>query len=230
MDLGDRMKRHENAFKIRFTDRLPVILRLDGKAFHSLTQSCEKPFDEKVIGIMDVIMLELIENIQGSVFAYTQSDEISIILYPWKKIESQAWFDNEMTKINTISAAIASAIGTKVWSLIFKFDALVLFDARSFILPADEVANYFIWRQKDWIRNSVQMLGRAHFSQKQLHGKSNDQIKMLLEQSGVSWEQLDLYLQRGRCVYRNADGNAVLDKEIPLFTEDREYIGKTFEM
>ena len=53
---------------------------------------------------------------------------------------------------------------------------------------------------------------------------------MLLEQSGVSWDNLDLHLQRGRCVYKDADGNAVLDKEIPLFTENREYIEKTFEL
>ena len=230
MQLGDRMKLYEKSYKIRFTDRLPVILRLDGKAFHSLTRKCEKPFDEKVIKVMDLITVYLVSNIQGAVFSYTQSDEISILLYPWKNNESQAWFDNEMTKINTISAAMASAVGTQFWATAFGINTPVLFDARSFVLPEDEVTNYFIWRQKDWIRNSVQMLGRANFSQKQLHGKSNDQIKLLLEQIGTPWEHLDLYLQRGRCVYRDDEGNEVLDKKIPLFTDDREYIEKTFRM
>lgn len=222
--LGDRMKQYENAYKIRFTGRLPVIVRLDGKAFHTLTQKCEKPFDENIIKIFNLISMYLVEVMQGAVFAYTQSDEISILLYPWKKLESQAWFDNEMTKINTISAAIASAFGTQLWNDKFESQNLVLFDSRSFVLPESEVVNYFIWRQKDWIRNSVQMLGRAHFSQKQMHGKSNAQVRMMLEQKGVMWEQLDLYLQRGRCVYNKPDGGAIIDREIPLFTENREYI------
>jgi len=226
MDLGDRMKRYENAYKIRFPDRLPVIVRLDGKAFHTLTNQCEKPFDEKLLKIFNVVTRYLVSEMQGAVFAYTQSDEISILLYPWKTNESQAWFDNEMTKINTISASLASAYATQLWSTFFKTDNHLLFDARSFVLPLDEVVNYFIWRQKDWIRNSVQMLGRAHFSHKQLDKKSNVQIKMMLEQKGVIWEQLDLYLQRGRCVYNEPDGGAKIDKEIPIFTEKREFIEK----
>ena len=224
--LGDRMKQYENACKIRFTDRLPVIVRLDGKAFHTLTRGCDKPFDEDIIKIFNLISIHLLEVMQGAVFAYTQSDEISILLYPWKKLESQAWFDNEMTKINTISAANASAFGTQLWNDRYQSQNLVLFDSRSVILPESEVANYFIWRQKDWIRNSVQMLGRAHFSQKQMHSKSNEQVKMLLEQSGVMWEDLDLYLQRGRCVYNKPDGGAIIDREIPLFTGNREFIEK----
>ena len=150
MKLGDRMKLYENSFKVRFPDRLPVILRLDGKAFHTITKKCEKPFDMKVIEIFNLLSSYLVENIQGAVFAYTQSDEISILLYPWKKQESQAWFDNEMNKINSISAAMASAIGTQLWCDNFSISSLfpVLFDARSFVLPESEVVNYFIWRQK----------------------------------------------------------------------------------
>jgi tRNA(His) 5'-end guanylyltransferase len=226
--LGDRMKKYENVYKVRFTDRLPIIVRLDGKAFHTLTHQCEKPFDYKLTNIFNLITLDLFVQMQGSVFAYTQSDEISILLYPWKKLESQAWFDNEMNKINTISASIVSAFATQLWGVAFDTDNRLLFDARSFILPESEVVNYFIWRQKDWIRNSVQMLGRAHFSQKELHGKTNNDVKTMLEAIGVSWNDLPIYLRYGRAIYKNSEGEDIIDKEIPLFTENRSFIEKHF--
>ena len=229
MELGDRMKQYENAYKVRFTDRLPVIVRLDGKAFHTLTMGCKKPFDDRIIKIFNELTGYLVANIQGAVFAYAQSDEISILLYPWKTNESQAWFDNEMTKINTISASMASAYGTQLWERFLKKDSLVIFDARSFVLPEHEVVNYFIWRQKDWIRNSVQMLGRDNFSQSTMHGKSNEQVKMLLEQKGIVWDELPTYLRRGRCVYNVPAGGAKIDEEIPFFTENREFIEKHFK-
>lgn len=226
--LGDRMEKYENAYKVRFTDRLPIIVRLDGKAFHTLTHQCEKPFDYKLTKIFNLITLDLFGQMQGSVFAYTQSDEISILLYPWKKLESQAWFDNEMNKINTISASIVSAFATQLWGTAFDTDNRLLFDARSFVLPESEVVNYFIWRQKDWIRNSVQMLGRAHFSQKELHGKTNNDIKTMLDVIGVSWNDLPIYLRYGRAIYKNNEGEDIIDKEIPLFTENRSFIEKHF--
>lgn len=229
MNLGERMKRYENVYKMRFTDRMPVIVRLDGKAFHTLTQQCEKPFDERLIKIFNVVTQTLFDEMQGAVFAYTQSDEISVLLYPWKELESQAWFDNEVTKINTISASIASALATQLWGAVFGTDNNLIFDARSFVLPENEVVNYFIWRQKDWIRNSVQMLGRDNFSQKEMHSVSNEMVKEMLEQKGIIWDNLPVYLKRGRCVYSDSNGKTYLDKEIPIFTENRLFIENKFK-
>ena len=230
MNLGDRMKEYEISYKTTFTNRLPVIMRLDGKAFHTLTNDdrIEKPFDKNLVKILNITFGDLMEEIQGAVFGYTQSDEMSILLYPWKCVESQAWFGNEMNKINSVSAGIASALATQLWNVHFDDCNLVTFDCRSFVLPHSEVVNYFIWRQQDWIRNSVQMLGRQYFSQNELHGCTNDHIKTMLEVKGVLWNELPADLKYGRAFYKNDKGTQLRDDNIPIFTENREFILKHF--
>lgn len=108
-EIGKRMKEnYEQISKYKLTRRLPVIIRVDGKAFHTFTRGFKKPFDDILVESMQQTMKYLCENIQGAVFAYTQSDEISILLCDYKRLNSSAWFDNEVQKMCSISASMAT--------------------------------------------------------------------------------------------------------------------------
>ena len=96
-DLGTRMKTfYEKIPKTKLMRRCPVTIRIDGKAFHTFTRGFQKPFDEVLIEAMQKTMKYLCENIQGCVLGYTQSDEITLILVDYKKLNSSAWFDYEV--------------------------------------------------------------------------------------------------------------------------------------
>ena len=108
-DLGTRMKEYYEAIpKSRLMRRTPVAIRIDGKAFHTYTRGFKKPFDTILIKAMQETTKYLCENIQGCVLGYTQSDEITLILVDYKKIDSAAWFDYEVQKICSIAASMAT--------------------------------------------------------------------------------------------------------------------------
>lgn len=213
MDLDDRMKAYEDITRNIIMPRMPVIMRLDGKAFHTLTRGCKKPFDQDIMDAMDTTALELVKQIQNARIAYVQSDEISILLIDYNKYESQQWFNGNINKMVSISSAIASV----TFSKIFKKDAY--FDSRAFVVPEREVANYFIWRQEDCTRNSIRMAAHSVFSEKQLHGASTSVAQEMLFQSGINWNDYSTREKRGAVATK--DG---LDYNIPIFTKNREFI------
>lgn len=223
--LGDRMKSfYEDRSKTYLPRRTYTIIRIDGKAFHTYTRGCIRPFDDKLIEDMNETAKYLCKNIQGIKLGFVQSDEISILLTDFDNIETDAWFNGNIQKITSISASIATA----------KFNELrpgkiALFDSRVFTIPSTtEVENYFIWRQKDTIRNSVQSLAQSLFSQKQLHCKTtNDLIAMCLEQKGTDWNLLNNSYKNGRIIKKvNTEiGKTTWVSEASLvFTSNREYL------
>lgn len=107
-DLAKRMKGYESVSKTRLVSRMPVIIRIDGKAFHTFTRGFKKPFDEVLIKSIQDTMKYLCENIQGCVLGYHQSDEITLVLVDYKKLNSSSWFDNEVQKICSIAATMAT--------------------------------------------------------------------------------------------------------------------------
>ena len=108
-ELGKRMKEYyENIPKNKLMRRAPVIIRIDGRAFHTFTRGFKKPFDEILIKSMQETMKYLCENIQGCVLGYTQSDEISLLLVDYKNLNSSAWFDYEIQKMCSIAASMAT--------------------------------------------------------------------------------------------------------------------------
>lgn len=248
--LGDRMKEYEATTHQALLRRTPVIIRIDGRAFHtyvpknfsedtdpSLKQS---PFSTALHGLMVSTTCELMRQIQNAVFAYTQSDEISILLRDWDRHETQQWFGGNLQKITSISAAVATSTfnhlaRTQAGVRQDDVDDLAHFDSRAFNLPNTEVVNYFIWRQQDASRNSVQHLARFYFSHKQLHGKNNSQIQdMLMLEKGVNWNDIKTWMKRGTAVYRDTrnfmgvrcENALVTDLDIPIFTQDREFVAK----
>ena len=218
--IGDRMKfNYEEAYKIRMPIRLPVIVRIDGKTFHSFTRKMERPFDEGFIESMAELTKYLCEQTHTAQIGYVQSDEISILLHNYKKLDTSPYFANEVQKIASISAGLASS-----WFSL-KYGREAVFDARCFVLPEAEVVNYFIWRQQDASRNSIAMVAQSKFSPKELHKKNtNEMQEMMFQKDGTNWNDLGTYKKRGISVIKSSEGGWKIDKDIPLFTENRGYI------
>lgn len=268
--LGDRMKNnYENISRYYLTRRTPVIIRIDGKAFHTFTRGFKKPFDDVLVKTMQETMKYLCENIQGCVLGYTQSDEISLVLTDYAELTTDAWFGNNLQKMCSVSASMATLAFNKAFirniskqskrlyteyldekdasyieALEIAMNKGAMFDSRVFSIPKEEVCNALIWRQQDATRNSIQSVGQANFSQKELHGKScNDIQDMLMTQKGVNWNDYSTTLKRGSCCIKTDDslteydevGNIcgytqrskwVIDNEIPIFSQDRNYVEK----
>ena len=240
-DIGNRMKEYyEKVPRIKLVRRMPVAIRLDGKAFHTFTRGFQKPFDNILIRSMQDTMEYLCKNIQGCVFGYTQSDEITLILQDYKELTTQAWFDYEVQKMCSISASMATmAFNSKFCKNVSlsgnsedfeRYASSVIkgamFDSRCFNIPKEEVTNLLYWRQLDAIRNSVQMVGQANFSHKELHGKSCSSIKDMLLEKDINWDELPVHLQRGSCCVKGDFGWTV-DLNIPIFKGDgRNYVDK----
>lgn len=264
--LGDRMKTYESASKNYLTRKLPVIIRLDGRSFHTFTRGMKKPFDSILMESMQETAKYLCENIQGCKIAYTQSDEISLLLVDYDNLDTDAWFDNNIQKMVSISASMATlAFNDSFNKLVEKYVTLpvsidfmsdenadkyrknyntyhskknkAMFDSRVFTIPKEEVVNYFIWRQNDASRNSIQMVGQANFSYKQLHKKTCDNIQeMLFQERDINWNDIDTPKKRGTCIVKEQykldneqetlRSRWIADKNIPIFTQDREYIKK----
>lgn len=245
MDLGDRMKRYEITSQNLLTRFIPVIIRIDGKAFHTFTRGLDKPFDQRLIETMWETGKLLCKEIQGCKLAYIQSDEISLLLTDYETIKTQAWFDHNVQKMVSIAASIATVGFNKEWQDVINFNKAMgkidldnkdwaMFDARVFNLPKEEVCNYFIWRQKDCVRNSIQGLAQVNFSHKLTQNKNCDQLQeMLFQEKGINWNDCLTFQKRGVCIVKeDYDNNCtlrsrwIIDEEIPVFTQGRNYIEK----
>lgn len=217
--LGDRMKQnYERAFLSYLPYRMPVVIRLDGKSFHTFTRDTSKPFDNNFMSSMNLLTQKLCRELQTARFAYSQSDEVSVLLHPYQKLTSQPWFGNEIQKMVSVAAGYASSWFSLYWQ------KEAVFDARCFVLPEAEVNNYFIWRQKDATRNSISMLAQSLFSHKALQGKSTEEMKEMCLASGSDWEELSLRKKRGMAVYKDDAGIWKLDKDIPDFVQDKTFV------
>lgn len=118
-DLGIRMKTYyEGIPKTKLMRRCPVAIRIDGKAFHTFTRGFKKPFDTILIKAMQETTKYLCENIQGCVLGYTQSDEITLILIDYQKLDSAAWFDYEVQKLCSIAASMTTMEFNRTFKLL----------------------------------------------------------------------------------------------------------------
>lgn len=256
--LGDRMKSYEDSYRISLPIRMPVILRIDGKAFHTYTRGCKKPFDQGLADCMNDTAKALCENIQGAKLAYVQSDEISILVNNYETIDTQPWFDNNLQKMVSISAAVASTTFTvnsyKIWApkkvdpgmdpmSACDYNEVAHFDSRAFIVPKEDVCNYFLWRQQDATRNSIQMLARSMYSHKECENQNTSQLQEMIFRKGINWNDSPVSQKRGRCLvkvnYEHIGTNPItgetfpgirsewrVDNNIPIFSQDRQFIEK----
>jgi len=239
--LGDRMKTYERAYRNHLTIRTPVILRLDGKAFHSFTKGRNKPFDKNFSLAMQFATQYLVKNIQGAKFGYTQSDEISILLTDYDNLETECWFNYNIQKMVSVASSFCTRIfNRQLHSLDLMDDNKevqppkdAFCDARGFNLPKEDVCNYFVWRQQDCRKNAITMAALAYYSHKELlRMKSGDKIGMLLNKGIVFDEDIPSMYRRGSAYYKDLTYSMHVrfetdcDIDIPDFREDREYIEK----
>ncbi len=201
-ELGDRIKeQYEDRTRYLLPRRTYTIIRLDGKAFHTYTRNLKKPFDKDLSDDIDNAIINTVKQIQGARFAYTQSDEISILLTDFETENTDAWFDSNLQKICSVSSSIITAEFNKIRTLRNQLNwnanrtsehpaevRLAYFDSRVFTIPdRTEVMNYFIWRNQDCARNSLSMVAHANFSHKQLERKNSKGKHDMLYQKGINW-------------------------------------------
>lgn len=218
--LGDRMKGYEVACRAILPRRVPLILRVDGKAFHTFTRGLTEPFDADFCQTMDDAAVALCKEVQGAQIAFVQSDEISILIHNYKRLNSEAWFDNQVQKMVSVAASVAAT------TVSLRYGRTALFDARVFLLSEAEVCNAFIWRQQDATRNSIQMLARTLYSHRECHLKNQSDLQEMCWQAGHNWNDLPVWQRRGRFVLRGPDGHWLVDREPPVLTQNRSYIEK----
>lgn len=258
--LGSRMKEfYENRTRISLPRRTYTIIRIDGKAFHTYTKGLDKPFDDGFMNDMDETACYLCENIQGAKFGFIQSDEISILLTDFDKIGTDAWFDGNIQKMVSVAASMATSkfnqlrmlrahgemdIDIEAYGIIALRQnilniKLAEFDARVFTIPSPyEVANYFVWRQKDAVRNSISSVAQRMYSHKELENKNSDEKQEMIFQKGINWNHYLPKYKRGRFVFKQeieVEANKKLNKpayirtnwivgDCPIFTQKKEFL------
>lgn len=220
--IGDRMKgNYENRYRFSIPRRTNTIIRVDGKCFHQLTRKADKPFDDYFMECMARAAVELCKQVQGCKFGYVQSDEISLWLTDYDDIKTDAWFDGNLQKMCSISAATATATFSELWG------QKALFDSRVFIIPdIEEVINYFIWRQQDATRNSINMVAQSLYPHKQLQGKNTDEAQEMIFQKGQNWNDYPIPKKRGYAIIKDTEWKAV---EPPIFTQERYFITNRYK-
>lgn len=195
---GERMKNYEYVTRNYLTNRVPVIIRIDGKAFHNFTKGLDKPCDKVFLQAMAQTTKELCEQIPRVIIGYTQSDEISLVMMNTSNKNSDLWFSNNLSKVISVSASIATLEFNKAFgNLAIQFDMdngtmfdnpakdskyrskifTACFDSRAFNIPEEEIINYFIWRQKDCQKNAVSSTARTMFSHSELLNLNQQQQK-----------------------------------------------------
>ena len=248
--LDTRMKTfYEETSKTKLVRRMPVAIRIDGRAFSTFTRRMNKPFDEILTTAMQKTTEYLCKNIQGCVFGYTQSDEITLILVDYENLNSSAWFDYEVQKLCSISASMATFAFNHFLRCNFAdyidscnikeelpylstlneaLDKGAMFDARCFNISKEEVTNLVYWRQKDAHRNAISMIGRTIYTPKELHGVTTEELVEMLGKRGINvetdYKHCNLY---GTACIKNEEGKWTLDYNMPmLLGEDRNYLDR----
>ena len=247
--LHDRMTQYyESVTHSRtLTRRMPVIIRCDMECGKAFTNKLKKPWDDVFSEAMQRTVCDMAEKIQGCVLGYTASDEISLLLLDYQELNTDAWFSYNIDKLVSSAASMATIFFFKNFvkevlaykktlpdrmdgcdecyynTLLDKIQGNPIFDARAFNIPKEEVANYFLDRQRYTEKNSISMLARYYFSHKEIEGKNGSQMKdMLVKECNVNWDNCPVVYKYG--VFCKKDGLFCIDKNSPIVSRNRDYI------
>lgn len=238
-EIDTRMKdQYEDRYRFMLVRRTYTIIRVDGRAFHTFTRGLERPYSTVLMAAMNQTALALCKEIAGAQLAYVQSDEISVLLTDFSKIDTHAWFDNNLQKLCSISASIATTGFNSAWG----WSRPAQFDSRVFQIPDPvEVENYFVSRQKDAVRNSVSMLAQGHFSPNQLHGVPVSKMHDMLVEVADNWNDHMPRFKQGAAIAKVMQPAYMKETKVgqveipphdewrviydtPIFTKDREWL------
>ena len=237
--LGEKCLYYRGLADYKLMPNSYVLVSVDGRSFsHRIKKQFDKPFDDVFIDIMNQTAQHLCKNIQGCKFAYTQSDEISLVLTDFDTPTTDAFFNNRLCKIQSLVAAMATSKFNQLMILhklnkasydklndeefsytiedsmqIIENEPLYEFDCRAWNVPTfNDVYAYFLWRQIDCIRNSKQQTAQTYLSHKELMNKNTDeQIILLRQKIGVKWESFKTEWKCGRFI-RKVEEEFINDK------------------
>lgn len=230
-DLGDRIKMYESASTSRAVRRgVPMIVRLDGRAFHTFTRGLARPYDERLAGLMRDTAGELVSRFHAK-FAYTQSDEITLVWYIPEDGVSEYPFGGRFHKLESVLAGTASAWFTKELPsrISERANHIAVFDARAFTVPTlVEAYNTVLWRQIDCTKNATSMAAQSVFSHTLLHGKSGREMREMLAESGIKFEDYPSFFTRGTFARRVTVPMQLTQQEIAKIPADKVPTGPVY--
>lgn len=225
--MGDRHKAFEARETMhRLMPGLPVLVRLDGRAFHTFTRGLARPYDERLSRSMIETTKYLVDHTHASV-GYTQSDEISLA-FPNTDPDNQVMFDGRVQKLCSVLAAMATAKFNQqiLANIPEKAHLLPLFDARVYQYPTlDLAAESFIWRETDATRNSLTMAAHAYYSHKELHKAGYARKHEMLHAKGLNWNDYPDFFKKGTYVRRESTLKELTAAELARIPEKHRPTG-----
>lgn len=220
-DFGDRVKLYEGIeADQRFIPLLPIVVRLDGRSFSSYTSKMTRPYDTRMITAMVDTTKALVEE-TGAVIGYTQSDEITLVLYS-SSIDSQVWFDGKKFKIISCAASFCSNEFYKriCERMPDKVGSQPTFDCRAFNVPNKvEAANAVLWREMDATKNAISMAARHYYSHAELEGKNGKEKQEMLFVKGVNFDKYPPHFKRGTFIQRRTIRRRFTDEELQFLPQ-----------
>lgn len=246
--LKERVEYYENLVNPGLLKKLPLIITLNGRSFKKVTSLLPKPFSSDFIELMCGTMIKLSQEIDGTVFAYSFNDEIVLVSRNDQSRETSAWYDNNVQKIVSATAAIA----TLEFNRLAKMNGVELFGdpvftAKTFVVPnITEAINVLVAKQQQAFHTALYMacfyeLVKNHSPdtvRQTLHEKSpQEKAELLFEQCGIDFNNYPLPFKRGMASYRipkvipgvdQVKNKLSVDMEIPIFTRDHDFLGNIF--
>lgn len=214
--MGDRQKAYEDPeASRRIMQGLPVLVRLDGRSFHTFTKGLARPYDERLSSIMIETAKYLVEETHASI-GYCQSDEISLA-FPNLDPEKQMIFGGRVQKLCSVLAGMATAKFNQqlLQRIPEKAHLLPVFDARAWgVSSLDVAAEHFLWREADATRNSLTMAAHAYYSPSELHKAGYAKKHEMLFEKGVNWANYPAFFKRGTYVRRETTLRNLTEDEL----------------
>lgn len=221
LSIKEKCKKAQKLFDYKLDCNKPIIVHIDGKNFSKMIKNkFEKPFDKEFIDMMNNTAKFICQNVQGVKLAYTQSDEITLIITK-SSTDSEIFFGGRLCKLQSVIAALATSefnrhfIRRQVfdkddWSNVQVRDLdqelldmkMTQFDCKAW--NVDTLYDAILWllfRNIDCVRNSKQQAAQTYLSHKALEKLDTDkQIAKLLEEKNIDWNQYPDNMKYGRFI------------------------------
>lgn len=223
--LGQRMKGYERHYAGgACLPMVPMLCRIDGKAFHTFTRGLNRPYDERLSRLMVATTKFLVEETHAKC-GYTQSDEISLV---WMQddAKSEMFMGGRVSKVVSITASMATWFFNRLLPerIFEKSESMAFFDSRVWSVPSpDEAANYFIWREQDATRNSILMAADSYYSPREMYKKNTSELQEMLFRKGVNWNDYPRFFKRGTYVRRRTVERPFTAEELEALPPKHEY-------
>ena len=256
-ELKLEMKKYEESSATKLAKKTPVFIKLNVCSYAQMTKHLRKPYDVIFANAMQHTMMSICEVAHGAIFAYSNFDEITVVLTDYHKLNSNAWFSYDVQKMSSVVSSIATVefnsefnklvqefekdySGANKENLLVEYKKLaehkIMFSSHCFNVPENRVCDMLYWRQKECTKNIIQSIGRMYFENDVLVGKCNDEIlEMLRETYGIDWVNLPVELKRGVACTKGSNPfskkkNWAIDKHMPLLIEpNQDYIKKILD-